>query len=91
MVSLTFISVSIRDTVVVDLVNKLPSTTTSIHWHGLYMHGGPVNSESNLHHCEYCIRDTVAVDLVNKIPSTNRHTLHWVYVHGVQLSVAIST
>ncbi len=53
MVSPTFISVSIRDRVVVDLVNKLPSTTTSIHWHGLYMHGGPVNGETNLHQCEY--------------------------------------
>ncbi len=40
--------VSIRDTGVVDLVNKLPSTTTSIHWHGLYIHGGPVNGELSL-------------------------------------------
>jgi hypothetical protein len=45
--------VSIRDRVVVDLVNKLPSTTTSIYCHGLYMHGGPVNGDSNFHQCEY--------------------------------------
>jgi len=30
---------------VVDLVNKLPSTTTSIHWHRLYMHGGPIDGK----------------------------------------------
>jgi hypothetical protein len=52
-VSPTFFVVIIRDRVVVDLVNKLPSTTTSIHWHGLYMHGGPINGEPNLHQCEY--------------------------------------
>jgi hypothetical protein len=44
----TFTSVSIRDTLVVDLVNKLPSTTTSIHWHELYMHVWPVNGELSL-------------------------------------------
>jgi hypothetical protein len=31
-----------KDRVVVDLINRLPSTTTSIHWHGLYMHGEPL-------------------------------------------------
>ena len=25
--------------VVVDVVNKLPSETTTMHWHGQYMHG----------------------------------------------------
>jgi hypothetical protein len=46
----TFISVSIWDKVVGDLVNKLPSTSTCIHWHGLYMEGGPINGESDLLH-----------------------------------------
>ena len=27
------------DKVVVEVVNKLPATTTTIHWHGLYMKG----------------------------------------------------
>ena len=27
------------DTIVVDVVNKLPAATTSVHWHGLYMRG----------------------------------------------------
>ncbi len=49
MVNPTFLSVSIRDTGVVDLVNKLPSTTTSIHWHRHNMHGTSVYGESNLH------------------------------------------
>ncbi len=81
LVSPTFFMVSIRDTVVVDLVNKLPSTTTSIHWHGLCMHGGPVNGESNL--LMVSIRDTMVVDLVNKLPSTTT-SIHWhgLYMHG---------
>ncbi len=48
-VSPTFISVSIWDRVVVDLMNKLHYTTTSIHWHELYMHFGPVNGEYKGH------------------------------------------
>ena len=39
------LSVCEGDRVVVDLVNKLPSTTTSIHWHGLYMHGQPMDGK----------------------------------------------
>ena len=50
------ISVCARDRVVVDLVNKLPSTTTSIHWHGLYMHGGPLPGKERM--------------VVNMLPST---------------------
>ena len=50
------ISVCARDRVVVDLVNKLPSTTTSIHWHGLYMHGGPLPGKERM--------------VVNMVPST---------------------
>jgi hypothetical protein len=77
-VSLTFISVSLRDTGVVDLVNKLPSTTTSIHWHGLYMHGGPVNGESDLYQCEYKGQSGGGPG-----PSTTT-SIHWhgLYMHG---------
>ena len=33
------ISVCRGDKIVVDLTNKLPSETTTMHWHGQYMHG----------------------------------------------------
>jgi hypothetical protein len=44
-VSPTFIIVTNRDAVVVDLMNKLNSTNISNHWHRLCMHGGQVNGE----------------------------------------------
>jgi len=41
------ISVCRGDKVVVDVLNKLPSETTTVHWHGQYMHGEIEGQEDN--------------------------------------------